>query len=993
MELFKSGLKTVLGHSEPSPELSGAETVERLVERLRSSTLLEDRRDACRGLKAMSKKFRVEVGAQAMNDLVEVLVNDSSDIEIASYALDALCNITCREPFDEEEDIAHPEIGDQFTEIFIKSPENVNLAVSMLAEYDFKIRFPSVKLITNLLTNRPRELQDLILVAPMAVSKMMDLLNDPREVIRNDALIMLTQLTKGNANIQKIVAFEGAFDRLYDVIVDEGTAEGGIVVEDCLLLMLNLLKNNASNQSFFREGSYIQKLTPFFRLASEEPEVGWSAQKVSNVHYMLQVVRTLVSPSNPKQDTSAAQRVMHACGLLTLLCEVLMASGVPADILTETINAVSEVIRGSDVNQQFFAQVMAPSEPPRPAIVVLLMSMVNEKQPFVLRCAVLYCFQCYLFKNHHGQSAVVQTLLPSQTVEASGITAGQLLCGGLFSSDPLSNWFSAVALSHALVGNSEQRAQLLRVQLATSVGNPPVSLLQQSVTILQQTSRLQTRIGLLMLLGTWLAHCPAAVTQLLRIPSAVPYLMSQLNSNESDDLEQLCQGVCAFIMGLCAIGTDNSVTNYTKDDLVMLIERRVGVETFLNKLGLVMKHEFYSRSLKHPQLSAREPRQLVFEHEFCKLFKNLEGSVIKVVTLDDDEGDTQSPSPETENDSEMVQRYKQLIRTQDEELARLRSSLSVLEAQSEARALQIDELTSSVEQLKDQNTLLRAQISTDPDRPAPVIDTTASPSGQKMSALSEEHSQQMAALSADWERRCEELSAENVRLQQLMETQHQEWQQYFVQQQEQQQQQAAPDSSDSTEVNALRHQVTDLQQQLATLRLSGGVNGLAEVTPTSGSQTSIDSTQLSEAIKRAAEAELEASTLRQRVSELEAQLSTAPSAAELSQLRQRVAEFETSSAPSIFPASTASVTTQATSEVAPAAAATSEASEELRKLHDKLSAQEKELRELRGAGEELEELRREQEDLLVLLTDQEARQEEYKKKLRQLGVEVEDDDD
>ena len=33
---------------------------------------------------------------------------------------------------------------------------------------------------------RPRELQDLILVAPMAVSKMMDLLNDPREVIRND---------------------------------------------------------------------------------------------------------------------------------------------------------------------------------------------------------------------------------------------------------------------------------------------------------------------------------------------------------------------------------------------------------------------------------------------------------------------------------------------------------------------------------------------------------------------------------------------------------------------------------------------------------------------------------------------------------------------------------------------------------------------------------------------------------------------------------------
>ena len=35
-----------------------------------------------------------------------------------------------------------------------------------------------------------------------------------------------------------------------------------------------------------------------------------------------------------------------------------------------------------------------------------------------------------------------------------------------------------------------------------------------------------------------------------------------------------------------------------------------------------------------------------------------------MVTLDEDEANSQSPSPETENDSEMVQRYKQLIRQQ-----------------------------------------------------------------------------------------------------------------------------------------------------------------------------------------------------------------------------------------------------------------------------------------------------------------------------------------
>lgn len=47
---------------------------------------------------------------------------------------------------------------------------------------------------------------------------------------------------------------------------------------------------------------------------------------------------------------------------------------------------------------------------------ILLMSMVNEKQPITLRCAVLYCFQCFLSRNEFGQSRLIQTLLPS-TVE------------------------------------------------------------------------------------------------------------------------------------------------------------------------------------------------------------------------------------------------------------------------------------------------------------------------------------------------------------------------------------------------------------------------------------------------------------------------------------------------------------------------------------------------------------------------------------------------
>ena len=46
----------------------------------------------------------------------------------------------------------------------------------------------------------------------------MDVLVDAREVLRNDALLLLIQLTKGHANLQKIVAFENAFDKLCDIM-------------------------------------------------------------------------------------------------------------------------------------------------------------------------------------------------------------------------------------------------------------------------------------------------------------------------------------------------------------------------------------------------------------------------------------------------------------------------------------------------------------------------------------------------------------------------------------------------------------------------------------------------------------------------------------------------------------------------------------------------------------------------------------------------------
>ncbi|CAG4988330.1 unnamed protein product [Colias eurytheme] len=706
MDFFKSGLKTVLGAPEPGQLPSGAETVERLVDRVNNSTLLEDRRDACRALKAMSRKYRVEVGAQGIDTLKQVLELDRADNETINYALDTLNNIMSPSQFEEEEDNPHVpmNIGEQFTEMFIKDPHNIQLVLDLLDEYDFRVRLSAVQLLTSLLTNRTKDIQEIILVKPMGVSKMMDLLGDTREVIRNETLLLLIKLTKGNANIQKIVAFENAFDRLFEIVSSEGYSDGGIIVEDCLLLMLNLLKNNSSNINFFKEGSYIQKTLPMFNTPDDSEDVGWSPQKVSNVHCMLQIVRTLVSPSNSAQIISSCQKIMKNVGLLNALCNILMASGVPADILTETINTVGEVVRGDLANQDFIGNVMAPSNPPRPAIVVLLMSMVNEKQPFALRCAVLYCFQCYLYHNEMSQASLVQTLLPSST-DVSSLTSGQLLCGGLFSSDVLSNWFSAVALMHSLIDNPGQKEQLLRVLLATNVGSTPVSLLHQCTVLLQQTTKLQSKVALLMLLSQWMSHCPGAVSAFLQVPGGVGYLVNQTCSNEHDDNEYLLQGLSAFLLAICIHFNDDSVESYSQESLKQLLTKRIGVETFTAKLSEVSKHELYNKAAKHPQLRVKIASEILIDYEFCRLFKVLENVLIQSVSQKQENG------PETVAAEDNLEQYKSLIRQQDARLQELVHQLEALVQQNRLLQGALNDSIASNSLLKDENTLLKAQVS------------------------------------------------------------------------------------------------------------------------------------------------------------------------------------------------------------------------------------------------------------------------------------------
>ena len=119
------------------------------------------------------------------------------------------------------------------------------------------------------------------------------------ELLRDlEGLLLLTVLTPSSPDLQKLVAFENAFDRIFNIIDAEGSlTHGGVVVQDCLSLLANLLRLNGSNQSFFRETGGMSKVAKILGQVIQDQSspaglAEWIAsQRDKNVWGLLSVIR------------------------------------------------------------------------------------------------------------------------------------------------------------------------------------------------------------------------------------------------------------------------------------------------------------------------------------------------------------------------------------------------------------------------------------------------------------------------------------------------------------------------------------------------------------------------------------------------------------------------------------------------------------------------------------------------------------------------------
>ncbi|CAA7260522.1 unnamed protein product [Cyclocybe aegerita] len=313
-----------------------ADTIARLSDRLSPATLLADRRAAVLALKGLARDCKQDIGDRALSGLLEVLYNDAEvDADIGKAVLETL-NQLCET---EDATPGSRELGFRHTDALVVSDKTTHSLFALLGDTNFYTRFATLQFLTTLLHNRRQAIQKYFLTAPAGPGSIIAVLEDKREIIRIEAITMVQGLISQSPDIQKVLAFEGAFEKLFNTVTQEGGVDGGAVAQGALTCVDGLLRFNSSNQSYFRETSLPPVLCALLQFpvsldvqqaAPQEFALQfWDDQKTANTRLIIGIIGMLVA--------SKGYGVQENPPFTRCLVEIALASNAPTPLKTQAL--------------------------------------------------------------------------------------------------------------------------------------------------------------------------------------------------------------------------------------------------------------------------------------------------------------------------------------------------------------------------------------------------------------------------------------------------------------------------------------------------------------------------------------------------------------------------------------------------------------------------------------------------------------------------------
>ncbi|KAI9876748.1 MAG: hypothetical protein M1830_005813 [Pleopsidium flavum] len=604
--------------SQAPAKQTATDTISTLSSRLQSATLLEDRRAAILGLRSFAKAYPASVASGALRGLISSLNNDAGDVDTIKVVLETLLMLfNPHETSPEASDDIALWLADEFTQ----RQDNITVLLDLLDTPDFYSRLYALQLISAISSARPERTQECVFVAPLGISRLVAILEDRREPVRSEGLVLLTLLTPSSPELQKLVAFENAFDRVFALIDAEGSlTHGGIVVQDCLSLLANLLRLNVSNQSFFRETGCVTKLAKLLGEAVKEQESAdgvaeWAkSQRDKNLWGLLAVLRLFLVDGG--LGTQANQIAFWQSGVLVQVLQLAFTRALDVTIRAEALTTCADMIRGHATIQEGFAQLEVPFSRLDPAIKQLsgsaetngiqkvnvihcLLDLVlasTSSHEFDARLSACECIKAYFFKHvpirmHFlrraieghvsGEDDVVNIL--TTLIDDSDVKR---------STDPYRPWLAAVLLFHLIYEDPQAKSLAMSVTEGDAEHGEEVITCIQAIAGnlidgLQKGDDERVSVGYLMLLCGWLFEDPDAVNDFLGEGSSIESLIQTVAQSSMDKV--IVPGLCAILLGIIyEFSTKDSPV--PRATLHSILASRLSRDRYVDKITKLREH-------------------------------------------------------------------------------------------------------------------------------------------------------------------------------------------------------------------------------------------------------------------------------------------------------------------------------------------------------------------------------------------------------------------
>ncbi|KAL0478970.1 golgin candidate protein [Acrasis kona] len=602
-------------------EIGSRVNVREVIETLRTSSLYEDRIEALGQLIEISAKeaHQRDFGSEGFQYLIKTLNSERDDLEMQKMLLEIILNLALSKT-----------TGDTYLSVIVQS--HIPTFLGLLSEQDAYVKYHSIQLLTELLKHDPTKVQNSIL-SENGVGRLVAMLDEKEEVIRNEGLLLLKTLAqKGAPETKKIIAFQGAFEKLFHVMTEDTN------IRDCTETIYHLLLDNESNQRHLLVVNAATNLQFLLELNPNVTDMTSPLAQTTSLALDIIIILLLASKTNEfREQFTVNSLVMHRVVILALDTNPLV------EIANKALFALGMICYHYRPAQECIESATFQKQDTPESALVRLVRMVLFDHIESRRQISFDCLKKFLHNNEEGQLLIASTVKAPQLVTSSAEQS--MLCGitlseALFSFDKPKHhmhesFHACIVLSGVIRYNIKCRNILLEIPYEIRGGKPVATFYECLIKSLIKNLRKEDYlvIGLLRLLCIWVYKSPESASRwMVSHHSEFLSLLELVISNEQGLIHT--QSLSCLLV--CLLGMefqhdeDSNTFSHTKESITDMILNRIGLDRIKNIYSQLTGSDRWlkitQRIVQVPDLLDRMPNDVVPFHiydetfiEFCQI--------------------------------------------------------------------------------------------------------------------------------------------------------------------------------------------------------------------------------------------------------------------------------------------------------------------------------------------------------------------------------------